>query len=69
MYPEDALGGGVQSASIMWEQIESLFDGIRNVMQRNGKSRSGSFCIPWAACCMLFLEVRSFYCTYLYDFM
>ena len=69
MYPEDALGGVVQSSSIMWEQIESLFDGIRGVMQRNGNSRSGSFGIPWAACCMLFLEVRSLYCTFLYDLM
>ncbi len=39
MYPKDAfLGGGVQSASIMWERVESLFQGIRDVMQKNGNS-------------------------------
>jgi hypothetical protein len=59
MYPEDALGGGVQSASIMWERVESLFQGIRDVMQKNGNSRSGSFSMPWTAACMTFIEVRS----------
>ncbi len=29
MYPEEALGSRVQSASIMWEQIERLFNNIR----------------------------------------
>jgi hypothetical protein len=38
MYPEDALGGGVQSSSIMWEQIENVFRGIRTVMSRNGNT-------------------------------
>ena len=58
MYPEDALGGGVQSASILWERVESLFQGIRDVMQKNGNSRSGSFSMPWTAACMTFIEVR-----------
>ena len=59
MCPEDALGGGVQSASILWERVESLFQGIRDVMQKNGNSRSGSFSMPWTAACMTFIEVRS----------
>jgi hypothetical protein len=43
MYPEDVLGGGVQPASIMCEKIENLFEGVRDVMQRKGNTRSGSY--------------------------
>ena len=57
MYPEDALGPGVQSATIMWELIESLFDNIRHVMQKSGRARSGSFVMPWTAAGMNFLQV------------
>jgi hypothetical protein len=57
MYPEDALGLGVQSATIMWEHLESLFENIRHLMQKSGRARSGSFVIPWTAACMNFLEV------------
>ncbi len=57
MYPEEALGAGVQSASIMWERVEGLFQGIRDLMQNNGNSRSGSFSLPWTAACMSFFEV------------
>lgn len=60
MYPEDALGGGVQSASIMWERVENLFQGIRDLMKTHGNARSGSFSIPWTAACMSFIEVRFF---------
>ncbi len=64
MYPEDALGGGVQSASIMWERIEILFQGIRDLIKTHGNARSGSFSIsiPWTAACMSFIEVRFFVC-------
>jgi hypothetical protein len=57
MYPEKALGAGVQSASIMWERVEGLFEDIRDLMQNNGNSRSGSFSLPWTAACMSFFEV------------
>ncbi len=39
MYPEEVLDSSVQSASIMWEQIEVLFENIRNVMRRSGSAR------------------------------
>ena len=60
MYPEDALGGGAQSASIMWERVENLFQGIRDLMKTHGNARSGSFSIQWTAACMSFIEVRFF---------
>ncbi len=61
-YPEDVLGAGVQSASIMWERVESLFQGIRDLlMENNGNSRSWSFSLPWTAACMSFFEVGSFF--------
>ena len=57
MYPEEALGSRVQSASIMWEQIERLFNNIRNVMRKSGSARSGSLSMEWTAGCMNFVEV------------
>ncbi len=43
MYPEEILGAGTQSASIMWKRVESLFQGIREVIIKNENARSGSF--------------------------
>ena len=57
MYPEEALRSRVQSASIMWEQIERLFNNIRNVMRKSGSARSGSLSMEWTARCMNFVEV------------
>jgi hypothetical protein len=57
MYPEEALGSRVQSASIMWEQIERLFNNIRNEMRKSGSARSGSLSMEWTAECMNFVEV------------
>jgi hypothetical protein len=57
MYPEEALGAGIQSASIMWERMEELFQGIRDVMTKSGNARSGSFSLPWTQACMDFFEV------------
>jgi len=57
MYPEESLGSLVQSASIMWEQIERLFNNIRNVMRKSGSARSGSLSMEWTAGCMNFVEV------------
>jgi hypothetical protein len=33
----------LNSASMMWEMIEAVFEGIRGVMRANGRVRSGSF--------------------------
>ena len=59
MYPEEVLGGGIQSATIMWERVEGLFQGIREVMVKSGNARSGSFSMPWTSACMDFFEVCS----------
>ena len=57
MYPEEKLGAGIQSASIMWENVEALYVGIRDIMVKNGTARSGSFSLHWSASCMAFFEV------------
>ncbi len=57
MYPEEALGPCVQSATIMWEHVESLFENVRQLMRKSGGARSGSFSIPWTAACMSFFQV------------
>jgi len=43
MYPEERLGMTINSVSIMWETVESVFEGIRGVMRANVRARSGSF--------------------------
>jgi hypothetical protein len=35
MYPEEALGPCVQSATIMWEHVESLFENRRQLMRKS----------------------------------
>ncbi len=57
MYPEEALGSRVQSASMMWEQIERLFNNIRIVSRKSGSARSGPLSMEWTARCMNFVEV------------
>ncbi len=57
MYPEEVLGAGIQSATIMWERVEAVFQGIREVMVKSGNARSGSFSMPWTSACMAFFEV------------
>ena len=58
MYPEEALGPSVQSATIMWEHVESFFENVRQLMRKSGGARSGSFSIPWTAACMSFFQVK-----------
>ncbi len=42
MYPdEETLAMTINSASIMWETVEAVFEGIRGVMRANGRARSG----------------------------
>ncbi len=61
MYPEEVLGSSVQLATIIWEQIEVLFENIRKVMRKSGNARSGSLSMPWTAfwryCLMLYMSV------------
>jgi hypothetical protein len=48
MYPEERLGMHVNSASMVWERIEALFEGVRSVMRESGRARSGSFTTEWS---------------------
>jgi hypothetical protein len=48
MYPEERLGMHSNSASMMWERIEALFQGVRSVMRDSGRARSGSFNMEWS---------------------
>jgi hypothetical protein len=47
----------LNSASMMWENVEAVFEGIRGVMRANGRARSGSFAMVWSAALQQFLEV------------
>jgi hypothetical protein len=53
MYSEDVLGPCVQSATIMWEHVESWFENIRKLMRKSGRARSGSFAMPLTAVCII----------------
>jgi hypothetical protein len=57
MYPEERLGMNLNSASMMWETVESLFEGVRRVMRENGRARSGSFSMVWSCALQQFWEV------------
>jgi hypothetical protein len=57
MYPEDRLGMTLNSASMMWETVESVFEGVRRVMRDNGRARSGSFSMVWSCALQQFWEV------------
>jgi hypothetical protein len=60
MYPEDRLGTTINSVSIMWETVDSVFEGIRGVMRANVRARSGSFGIVWSASLQHFWQVGLF---------
>ena len=57
MYPEERLGMSLNSASMMWETVEAVFEGIRGVMRANGRARSGSFSMMWSASLQQLWEV------------
>ena len=57
MYPEERLGMNLNSASMMWETVETLFEGVRRVMRENGRARSGSFSMVWSCALQQFWEV------------
>jgi len=59
MYPEERLGMHLNSASMMWERVEMLFEGVRSVMRDNGRARSGSFTMEWSASLHEFWKVTA----------
>jgi len=60
MYPEERLGMTINSVSIMWETVESVFEGIHGVMRANVRARSGSFGMVWSASMQHFWKVGLF---------
>ena len=58
MYAEERLGRNINSAGMMWEMIEEVFQGIRTVMSDSGRARSGSFRLTWSSSLQQFWEVR-----------
>ncbi len=60
MYLEERLGSNINSAGIMWEMIEELFQGSRKVMSESGRARSGSFNLMWSRSLLQFWEVSVF---------
>jgi hypothetical protein len=57
MYPEERLGFHLNSASMMWEMVEFVFEGVRRVMRDNGRARSGCLTMVWSVVLQQFWEV------------
>ena len=57
MYPEERLGGFINSASAQWQVIDALFQGMRDVMSSGTAYTSGTFSIAWTNSCQKFWEV------------
>jgi hypothetical protein len=57
MYPEERLGGFINSASAQWQVIDALFQGMRDVMSSGTAYTSGSFSIAWTNSCQKLWEV------------
>ncbi len=57
IYPEEKLGGLINSSSSQWGNVDDLFQGIRNVMSSGPGCVSGSFIPPWTNACQRFWEV------------
>ena len=57
MYPEEKLGGLINSPSSQWDNVEKLFDGFRDIMSSGTGFTSGSFCVQWTLSCQQFWEV------------
>jgi hypothetical protein len=59
MYAEERLGRNINSAGIMWEMIEEVFQGIRTVMMsKSGRARSGIFNLMWSSALLRFHSGR-----------
>ncbi len=65
MYAEERLGHNINSAGIMWEMIEAVFQGIRTVMSESGRARSGSFRMTWSTSLQKFWEVWVTICRHI----
>jgi hypothetical protein len=63
MYPEERLGTVINSHSSQWDNIDELFQHIRNVMTVGTGSVSGSFSMQWTNACQRFWEVRLSFCS------
>jgi hypothetical protein len=57
MYPEEKLGGLINSPSPQWDNVEKLFEGFRDIMSSGTGFTSGSFCVQWTLSCQQFWEV------------
>ena len=57
MYPEEKLGGLINSPSSQWDNVEKLFEGFRDIMSSGTGFTSGSFCVQWTLSCQQFWEV------------
>jgi hypothetical protein len=60
MYPEEKLGGFINSASAQWQAIDAFLQGVRDVMISGFALTSGTFSIAWTNACRKFWEVPSF---------
>jgi hypothetical protein len=60
VYPEEILGGFINSTSAQWQVIDALFQGMRDVMRSGTAFTSGTFSITWTNACQKFWEVRIF---------
>ncbi len=59
MYPEERLGMHANSASMMWERVEAVFEGVRSIMRDNGRARSGTMSMEWSVSFHEFWKVRT----------
>ena len=57
MYPEERLGTLTNLPSSQWDNVDGLFQLIRNVMTLGTGSVSGSFSMQWTNACQRFWEV------------
>jgi hypothetical protein len=72
MYPEEKLGGFINSASAQWQAIDALFQGVRDVMRSGTAFTSGTFSIAWTNACQnsgrcLFMHSILLFCEPLAD--
>ncbi len=51
MYPEDKLGGFINSASAQWQVVDALFQGMREIMRSGTTFTSRTFSIAWTNAC------------------
>jgi len=58
MYPEEKLGGFINSATAQWQVVDALFQGMREIMRSGTAFTSGTFSIAWTNACQKFWEVR-----------